>query len=173
MRLARLDEPAQDATAAQRRALHLYTATAPSAAQSNRRAAKSTASPGAFNRTRRTPTLSQRSRPTWNAIDGLIDIRGPQYSFRRNVKIESKSLDVDGDCLYCLQKQSRLPTSAMARSAPHRLPAILTTRTRVEAASIAALKIKSGIIYNEFGQRWHTESSAKTAKASAMCLRAT
>ena len=30
-------------------------------------------------------------------LDTMLDIRGAQYSFRRNVKIESKALDVDGD----------------------------------------------------------------------------
>jgi len=85
------------------------------------------------------------------AIDGLIDIRGPQFSFRRNVKIESKSLDVDGDA-FVLLTETKAGFPRLQWLEAHRIgndP--YSNGERVESGKYKGLKIKSGIIYNEFG----------------------
>jgi len=85
------------------------------------------------------------------AIDGLIDIRGPQFSFRRNVKIESKALDVDGDFFVLLtETESGFPRLQWIEA--HRIGQTLyTNEDSVEKGTYKGLKIKNGIIYNEFG----------------------
>ena len=85
------------------------------------------------------------------AIDGLLDIRGPQFSFRRNVKIESKSLDVDGD-VFVLLTESKSGFPRLQWIEAHRIGcAVYDNEDRVEAGKYRGLKIKSGIIYNEVG----------------------
>jgi capsid protein len=86
-----------------------------------------------------------------DAIDGLIDIRGPQYSFRRNIKIESKSLDVDGDAFVLLtETKDGFPRLQWLEA--HRIGCSYYDNTeRVQSGKYRNLKIKSGIIYNEFG----------------------
>ena len=85
------------------------------------------------------------------AIDGLLDIRGPQFSFRRNVKIESKSLDVDGD-VFVLLTESKSGFPRLQWIEAHRIGcSVYDNEDRVEAGKYRGLKIKSGIIYNEVG----------------------
>lgn len=85
------------------------------------------------------------------SIDGLIDIRGPQFSFRRNVKIESKSIDVDGD-VFVLLTETKTGFPKLQWLEAHRIGCDLYSNTdRVESGKYRGLKIKSGIIYNEFG----------------------
>ena len=86
-----------------------------------------------------------------DAIDGLIDIRGSQYSFRRNIKIESKSLDVDGDAFVLLtETKDGFPRLQWLEA--HRIGCSYYDNTeRVQSGKYRNLKIKSGIIYNEFG----------------------
>ena len=85
------------------------------------------------------------------AIDGLIDIRGQQFSFRRNVKIESKALDVDGD-VFVLLTETKTGFPKLQWLEAHRIGCDLYSNTdRVESGKYRGLKIKSGIIYNEFG----------------------
>jgi capsid protein len=85
------------------------------------------------------------------AIDGLIDIRGSQYSFRRNVKIESKSIDVDGD-FFVLLTESKSGFPRLQWIEAHRIGCSLyDNEDRVVGGKYRGLKIKSGIIYNEFG----------------------
>lgn len=85
------------------------------------------------------------------AIDGLIDIRGPQFSFRRNVKIESKSLDVDGECFVVLtETKDGFPRLQWLEA--HRIGQLpYTNEDRVESGNYKGLKIRNGIIYNEYG----------------------
>jgi len=85
------------------------------------------------------------------AIDGLIDIRGPQYSFRRNIKIESKSLDVDGD-FFVLLTETKDGFPRLQYLEAHRIGQTLySNEDKVEGGKYRGLKIKNGIIYNEFG----------------------
>lgn len=85
------------------------------------------------------------------AIDGLLDIRGPQFSFRRNVKIESKSLDVDGD-VFVLLTESKSGFPRLQWLEAHRIgSSVYDNEDRVESGKYRGLKIKSGIIYNEVG----------------------
>jgi capsid protein len=85
------------------------------------------------------------------AIDSIIDIRGSQFSFRRNVKIESKSLDVDGDAFVLLtESKSGFPQLQWLEA--HRIGSDpYSNEDRVKTGKYVGLKIKCGIIYNEFG----------------------
>ena len=84
------------------------------------------------------------------SIDGLIDIRGPQYSFRRNVKIESKALDVDGD-FFILLTETEAGFPRLQYLEAHRIGCLPSmNETRVESGPYRGLRIVNGIIYNEF-----------------------
>ena len=84
------------------------------------------------------------------AIDALIDIRGPQYSFRRNVKIESKALDVDGD-FFILLTQTKTGFPRLQYLEAHRIGCLPSSNeTHVESGTYKGLKIANGVIYNEF-----------------------
>jgi len=85
------------------------------------------------------------------SIDGLLDIRGPAFSFRRNVKIESKSLDVDGD-YFVLLTENKNGFPRLQYLEAHRIGCSpYDTSDRVESGTYRGLKIKNGIIYNEYG----------------------
>lgn len=84
------------------------------------------------------------------AIDSLIDIRGPQYSFRRNVKIESKALDVDGD-FFILLTENEAGFPRLQYLEAHRIGCSpYDNEPRVTEGKYKGLKIVNGIIYNEF-----------------------
>ena len=84
------------------------------------------------------------------SIDSLIDIRGSQYSFRRNVKIESKSLDVDGD-FFILLTESETGFPRLQYLEAHRIGQLPNSNeTRVESGPYKGLRIVNGVIYNEF-----------------------
>ena len=94
------------------------------------------------------------------SIDSLIDIRGPQFSWRRNIKIESKSLDVDGD-FFVLLSETDNGKDENGKKIPgfprlqyleaHRIGCLPSeNEDRVQSGTYKGLKIKNGIIYNEF-----------------------
>jgi capsid protein len=84
------------------------------------------------------------------AIDGLIDIRGSQFSFRRNVKIESKALDVDGD-FFILLTENKAGFPRLQYLEAHRIGCLpYSNETHVESGRYKGLKIANGIIYNEY-----------------------
>jgi hypothetical protein len=96
------------------------------------------------------------------SIDRIVDIRGPQYPWRRSVKIESKSLDVDGD-LFVLLTETDAGKDKDGNQKPgfpqlqyleaHRIGQTNYDNTdRVEEGKYRGLKIKNGIIYNDFGR---------------------
>ena len=84
------------------------------------------------------------------SIDALLDIRGPQYSFRRNVKIESKALDVDGDFFVVLtENKDGFPRLQWIEA--HRVGCSpYDTDDIVKEGPYRGLRIKNGIIYNDF-----------------------
>ena len=85
------------------------------------------------------------------AIDAVIDIRGPQYSFRRNIKIESKLLDVDGD-FFVLLTESKTGFPRLQYLEAHRIGQLPSSNEDVvESGKYRGLNIKNGIIYNENG----------------------
>jgi len=85
-------------------------------------------------------------------IDRIIDIRGPQYPWRRSVKIESKSLDVDGD-LFALLTETKTGFPQIQYLEAHRIGQTnYDNDDRVQEGKYKGLKIKSGIIYNEYGR---------------------
>lgn len=85
-------------------------------------------------------------------IDGMLDIRGPQFSWRRNVKIESKSLDVDGDC-FVLLTESKDGFPQLQFLEAHRIGQTnYDNQDRVQEGPYKNAKIKNGIIYNEFAR---------------------
>lgn len=84
------------------------------------------------------------------SIDALIDIRGQQYSFRRNVKIESKALDVDGD-FFVLLTEGNNGFPRLQWIEAHRVGQLpWTNEDRVQDGPYKGLKIKNGIIYNDY-----------------------
>ena len=84
------------------------------------------------------------------SIDGMIDIRGPQYSFRRNVKIESKALDVDGD-FFILLTENKAGFPRLQYLEAHRIGCLPSdNETHVESGPYRGLRIVNGVIYNEF-----------------------
>lgn len=84
------------------------------------------------------------------SIDSLLDMRGPQYSFKRNIKIESKSLDVDGDFFVVLtENKDGFPRLQWIEA--HRVGCSLyDSEDIVKDGPYQGLRIKNGIIYNEF-----------------------
>jgi capsid protein len=84
-------------------------------------------------------------------IDAAIDIRGPQYSFRRNIKIESKLLDIDGD-FFVLLTETKTGFPRLQYLEAHRIGCLpCDNEDVVEAGTYRGLNIKNGIIYNENG----------------------
>jgi len=85
-------------------------------------------------------------------IDTLLDIRGPQYSFRRNVKLESKSLDVDGD-FFVLLTETKDGFPQLQYLEAHRIgQTVYDCEQRVTTGKYKGLRIQNGIIYNEFAR---------------------
>ena len=86
------------------------------------------------------------------AIDGLLDIRGPQYSFRRNVKLESKALDVDGD-FFILLTETETGFPQLQYLEAHRIGQTVYDNERlVTEGKYKGLRIQNGVIYNEFAR---------------------
>ena len=82
-------------------------------------------------------------------IDASIDIRGSQYSFRRNIKIESRLLDVDGD-FFVLLTETKTGFPRLQYLEAHRIGQLLSSNEDVvESGKYKGLTIKNGIIYNE------------------------
>jgi len=86
------------------------------------------------------------------SIDRMLDIRGPQFPWRRSVKIESKSLDVDGD-VFVLLTETKTGFPQLQYLEAHRIGQTnYDNDDRVQEGKYKGLKIKSGIIYNEYGR---------------------
>ena len=85
-------------------------------------------------------------------IDRVLDIRGPQFPWKRSVKIESKSLDVDGD-LFVLLTETKDGFPQLQYLEAHRIGQTnYDNEDRVHDGRYKGLKIKNGIIYNDFGR---------------------
>ena len=85
-------------------------------------------------------------------IDGLLDIRGPQYSWRRNVKLESKSIDVDGD-FFILLTETPDGFPQLQYLEAHRVGSMVyDCEGTVQRGPYKGLRIQNGIIYNEFAR---------------------
>ena len=86
------------------------------------------------------------------SIDRMLDIRGPQFPWRRSVKIESKSLDVDGD-VFVLLTETKTGFPQLQYLEAHRIGQTnYDNDDRVQEGKYKGLKIKCGIIYNEYGR---------------------
>ena len=85
-------------------------------------------------------------------IDRILDIRGPQYPWRRSVKLESKSLDVDGD-LFVLLTETDAGFPQLQYLEAHKIGQTnYDNECTVQEGGYKGLKIKNGIIYNDFGR---------------------
>tara|TARA_R110002012_G_scaffold130733_4_gene283284 strand:- start:2146 stop:3615 length:1470 start_codon:yes stop_codon:yes gene_type:complete len=86
------------------------------------------------------------------SIDRILDIRGPQFPWCRSIKIESKSLDVDGD-LFVLLTETKDGFPQLQYLEAHRIGQThYDNDDRVNSGTYNGLKIKNGIIYNDFGR---------------------
>ena len=85
-------------------------------------------------------------------LDSILDIRGGAYGFRRNIKLESKTLDVDGE-FFVILTESRNGTPQLQYVEAHNVD---TCNEADKASGIVGygtykeLKIKNGVIYNEY-----------------------
>lgn len=85
-------------------------------------------------------------------IDNLLDIRGPQYSWRRNVKLESKSLDVDGD-FFILLTETPEGFPQLQYLEAHRIGQTLYDNDGIlKDGKYRGLRIQNGVIYNKFSR---------------------
>ena len=85
-------------------------------------------------------------------IDSLLDIRGPQYSWRRNVKLESKSLDVDGD-FFVLLTETGEGFPQLQYLEAHRIGQTLYDNDgTLKDGKYKGLRIQGGVIYNKFSR---------------------
>lgn len=85
-------------------------------------------------------------------IDGLLDIRGPQYSWRRNTKLESKSIDVDGD-FFILLTATPEGFPQLQYLEAHRIgQTVYDCDEYVKEGKYKGLRIKNGIIYNSYAR---------------------
>ncbi|MEO0797433.1 MAG: phage portal protein [Verrucomicrobiota bacterium] len=83
-------------------------------------------------------------------IDGVLDVRGAPFSFRKNIRIASKLLDVDGEFFILLtEAESGFPRLQFLES--HRIgqPKTLPLESEIEAGPYKGLMIRNGIIYNK------------------------
>ena len=85
-------------------------------------------------------------------LDTMLDIRGAQYSFRRNVKIESKALDVDGD-FFILLTETKNGFPQLQYLEAHRIgQTVYDNEQTVKEGKYKGLRIQSGVIYNRFAR---------------------
>jgi len=85
-------------------------------------------------------------------IDTMLDIRGPQYSWRRNVKLESKSIDVDGD-FFVLLSETPDGFPQLQYLEAHRIgQTVYDCEKVVKEGKYRGLRIQNGVIYNEYAR---------------------
>ena len=84
-------------------------------------------------------------------IDAALDIRGPAYSFRRNIWRLSKSLDVDGDAFILLTESPDTGFPQIQYLEAHRIGSFKNeNKTIVQAGRYRGRRIISGIILNDY-----------------------
>lgn len=85
-------------------------------------------------------------------LDSILDIRGGAYGFRRNIKLESKTIDVDGE-FFVILTETRNGTPQLQYVEAHNVDTCKESDKSTGYVSYGTykdLKIKNGVIYNEF-----------------------